>query len=124
MKICFPVSDSKGLESPIHGHFGSAPAFVILDTDTGGLEDVANADAKHEHGHCSPIKALQGSKVDAVVVGGIGAGALQKLNSIGASVFKASAGTVKDNILLLAEGGLQEIGLSHTCSGGGGCSHH
>ena len=31
MKICFPVAENKGLESPVYNHFGSAPMFLLVD---------------------------------------------------------------------------------------------
>jgi len=33
MKICMPVSEAKGMDSVIYGHFGSAPFFAVYDTD-------------------------------------------------------------------------------------------
>lgn len=33
MKICFPVSKVNGMESEVYGHFGSAPSFVVIDTE-------------------------------------------------------------------------------------------
>ena len=41
-----------------------------------------------------------GKKVDAIVVGGIGAGAIYKLNNMGIKVYKAVQGTVQTNIEL------------------------
>ncbi|RME41495.1 MAG: diguanylate cyclase, partial [Deltaproteobacteria bacterium] len=34
MKVCFPVNNDQGLESEVYGHFGSAPAFVVVDTES------------------------------------------------------------------------------------------
>jgi hypothetical protein len=75
MMIAFPVEEYRGLESQIYGHFGSAPSFLLLDSETMAVENLTNADQNHIHGMCSPMKALAGRKVDAVVVGGIGMGA-------------------------------------------------
>ena len=36
MKVCVPVTHDQGLQSPVSGHFGSAPLFVLVDT--GNLE--------------------------------------------------------------------------------------
>ncbi len=125
MKVCFPVEQEQGLASVIYGHFGSAPAFVIIDTEHGNEVTVANADRLHAHGSCNPIMAMGGSAVDAVVVGGIGAGALGKLNGGGIRVFRAAAGTVRENLSLLASGVLPEMAAHHACSGhAGGCDHH
>jgi predicted Fe-Mo cluster-binding NifX family protein len=126
MKICFPVEQANGLESTVYGHFGSAPAFVIIDTERANDVTVANANRVHEHGACNPIMAMGGASVDAVVVGGIGAGAIGKLNGLGVRVFRAAAGTVRENLSLFSAGSLPEMTVDHACGGhahGGGCSH-
>ena len=86
MKICVPVEVNNGLESRPFGHFGSAPMFVVCDLESGDLSTINNGDLGHEHGMCQPIKALAGNVVDAVIVGGIGQGAIAKLNSMGIKV--------------------------------------
>jgi predicted Fe-Mo cluster-binding NifX family protein len=126
MRVCFPVAEAKGLDSEVYGHFGSAPAFVVVETETGQASDITNNDQHHEHGMCSPLKALGGHEVDCVVVGGIGAGALMKLGMSGISAYRAGAGTVAENLKLLSEDKLAKFQASHACSGhghGGGCSH-
>ena len=72
------------------------------------------------------MAALGGTEVDAVVVGGIGGGALMKLNAAGIRVFRAVEGTVADNLGLFGEGKLPELTMDQTCAGhghGGGCAH-
>ena len=126
MKICFPVSEVKGIESEVYGHFGSAAAFIVVDTATNNVTTINNKDQHHAHGACNPLKALNNQKIDAIVVGGIGAGALTKLNQQGIKVFRAQAQKVKENIKLLKDHILTEFTLQHTCAGhgqGGGCGH-
>lgn len=126
MKVCFPISENKGLESQVHGHFGSAPGFVLVDTTTSELTLINNSDRIHEHGACNPVAGLGGHQVDAIVVGGIGGGALHKLNSAGIRAFQAVGGTIAENIALFRADGLPEYLPGHTCGGhghGGGCSH-
>ena len=126
MKICFPVAEAHGIASEVYGHFGSAPVFVIVETETNQLTTVNNKDQHHAHGACSPMKALNNQEVDAIVVGGIGAGALMKLNQKGMKVFQAQAQTVRENVQLLKEKKLQEFTTKHACVGhghGGGCGH-
>ena len=84
---------------------------------------INNGDLGHEHGMCQPIKALAGNVVDAVIVGGIGQGAIAKLNSMGIKVYKAQGETIKDNLQLYKENKLQEFSRNHTCSHDG-CEHH
>ena len=122
MKAGFAVQDNEGIESKVYGHFGSAPAFVIVDTEGEDIVTVNNRDLHHVHGACNPIMALDGKSVDAMVVGGIGAGALMKLNALGIKVYGAAALTVKENLVLLIEGRLQELSIDNSCrTHQGGC---
>jgi predicted Fe-Mo cluster-binding NifX family protein len=125
MKVGFAVQSNEGVESKIYDHFGSAPAFVIVDTDEEHLNIVNNRDLHHAHGACNPIMALGGSRVDAVVVGGIGAGALRKLNADGIRVYRSLDPIVKGNLELLKDNKLPELLISQTCGGHqGNCAHN
>lgn len=126
MKVCFPVAEAKGLSSEIYGHFGSAPAFVIVDSENNHVTTLGNEDQHHGHGACNPLKKFQGKHVDALVVGGIGMGALNALNQSGIRVFHAQAPTVRENIAHLKAGTLPEFAPQYTCAGHGhghGCGH-
>jgi len=124
MKICFPTENLQGLNSKVYGHFGSAPGFVIVDTDTAEVEEIRNGDQHHAHGMCQPLLAIGGRKVDGIVVGGIGLGALTKLQAQSIRVFRALQGSVQDNLEMIKKGNLPEMSAEHTCAGhGGGCSH-
>ena len=73
---------------------------------------------------CMPVMALDGKSVDAMVVGGIGAGALVKLNALGIKVYGAKAPTIQENLALLSENGLQELSVDNSCRAHqGGCGH-
>jgi predicted Fe-Mo cluster-binding NifX family protein len=126
MKICFPVQKDDGIESAVFNHFGSAPFFVVVDTDTNGLSTINNRDQHHTHGACNPMKALDNQKVDAIVVGGIGAGALTRLNQMGIIVHRSAAATIRENVALFASQKLPTLTLQGCCGGhskDGGCAH-
>ena len=124
MKVGFAVQVDEGIESRVFDHFGSAPAFVIVDHEGKDVVSINNRDLHHVHGACNPIMALDGKTVDAMIVGGIGAGALRKLNALGIKVFGSAAETVKENLALLNENKLRELTVNHTCQAHeGGCGH-
>ena len=127
MKVCFAVQKDDGVESVVYGHFGSAPAFIVVDTDIDKAVTVDNRDLNHVHGACNPIQAIGGLKPDAVVVGGIGAGAITRLNAEGVKVYRAAAETVQQNLDLLKESKLPELSVQNACAGHtqgqGGCGH-
>jgi predicted Fe-Mo cluster-binding NifX family protein len=124
MKVGFAVQSDQGIESKVFDHFGSSPAFIIVDTDGHDALTVSNRNLDHVHGACNPVMALDGKSVDAMVVGGIGAGALAKLNALGIRVYGAGAPTVKENLTLLNENKLQELSPYHACRAHQGeCGH-
>jgi len=126
MKVCFPVEKADGMESLVYGHFGSAPVFIVVETDNSAVRTISNSDQHHEHGACNPLKALNNEKVDAIVVGGIGMGALSKLNQLGIKVFQAKASTISENMNMLHSDKLPVFTPKQCCSGHsqiGGCSH-
>lgn len=115
MRICIPTSNTAGLESLPYAHFGSAPYFIMHNVANGQTEVLINNDQEHAHGHCHPIEALRGRGVDVVVVGGIGARALERLNVAGIKVFQAKAGSVRENIEALQQGQLGQFTLEAAC---------
>jgi predicted Fe-Mo cluster-binding NifX family protein len=126
MKICFPAQKNDGLDSAVYNHFGSAPIFVVVDTDTDNVTAINNRDQHHTHGACNPMKALDNQKVDAIVVGGIGAGALNRLNQMGIVVHRSQASTIRENLAMFASKTLPELTLQGCCGGhsnDGGCAH-
>jgi ArsR family transcriptional regulator len=125
MKICFPVESDQGLESSVYGHFGSAPVFIMCDTETETMTTINNQDLGHAHGMCNPLKAIAGHTVDAIVVGGIGAGAIYKLNAMGIKVYRALPGTLRYNIESFKNKTMSELSAEHACGGHGGgtCAH-
>jgi predicted DNA-binding protein (UPF0251 family)/predicted Fe-Mo cluster-binding NifX family protein len=118
VNICIPVTADRGLESPVSGHFGSAPIFMLVDVGTRQTKALSNAGAVHEHGACRPLDALAGHDIDALVVGGIGAGALMKLQGAGIRVYRATAPTVAGCLDAFVKNEAEEIGP------GGACGRH
>jgi predicted Fe-Mo cluster-binding NifX family protein len=120
MKVGFAVQVNEGLDSIVYAHFGSAPAFVIVDTDLQQISAVNNSNEHHVHGACNPIMALGGNSIDAMVVGGIGPGAIMKLNAMRVKVYRAGAPTIGENIALLGNNRLQELSMDDSCREHGG----
>jgi len=120
MKVAVPVGEYNGLKSKVYGHFGSAPAFAIVDSETLTVEPIDNQNLDHEHGACSPMKALAGARPDVVIVGGMGAGALMGLRAAGIKVYHSSGGTVEQAVSLLKAGELVEMDERASCAGHAG----
>jgi predicted Fe-Mo cluster-binding NifX family protein len=116
MRICIPTETDKGLEAPLYGHFGSAPYFTIVDTEAGTLEVHDNQGQVHAHGACHPVGAIDGLGVKAVVCGGMGLRALQKLEEAGIEVYRSGALTVREAAREIAEKRAERLTVEGTCA--------
>jgi predicted Fe-Mo cluster-binding NifX family protein len=115
MNICIPVLEDKGLGSPVSQHFGSAPLFIIVDTGSGSCRSVMNRNLDHGHGMCQPLLSLAGESVDAMVVGGIGQGALGRLQAANIRVFLSTLDTVDSTLAAFRCGTLREVTPQTAC---------
>ena len=117
MKVCIPVEEYHGLESAVYGHFGSAPVFALVDTETMAVEPIGNRDQDHQHGACKPLRAIAGRQINAVIVGGIGPGAIRGLQSVGIQVFRFIGGTAAEAVAQFKAGALPMLTLDGACGG-------
>ena len=123
MKICIPVTEDKGLDSPVSAHFGSAPVFMIVDTESGICRAIPNRNLHHGAGMCQPLMALAGEEVDGMVVGGIGMGALGKLQAAGVRVYLSRHTTVGETLAALKAGTLEAVTPRTACGHHGNGPH-
>lgn len=127
MKICVPTNDESGLDAEVCGHFGSAPFFTLVETEGSEIEILQNM--KHgarTHGACSPLNQLWPHSIDAMVCQGIGMRALQALRERGIQVFVADMDVeqrVRDILVAVREGRLEEASTERACRGGGHQGH-
>ncbi len=115
MKICIPVTEDKGTASPVSRHFGSAPLFLIVDTESGACRTVPNRNLHHSHGVCAPLSSLAGEGIDGMVVGGIGMGAMAKLGAAGLQVFLSEHATVEETLAAFRAGALKIMSPEMAC---------
>jgi predicted Fe-Mo cluster-binding NifX family protein len=109
MKILFPVQKDEGMNSALYDHFGSAPMFMIVDIETNGLTPINNQNLNDSHGAFNPMKAIDNQKVDAMIVSGIGSGALTGLNRMGIRVYRSQAATIQENVVKFKNQELPEL---------------
>jgi predicted Fe-Mo cluster-binding NifX family protein len=114
MNVCIPVNEPQYGASSVCAHFGSAPAFLIVNTDVGTYQTVVTG-GQHM---CGAIGTLRNERVESVIVGGIGMGALSRLAAAGIHVFAAQHATVDENLAALKVGQLPLMTLD------GACAHH
>lgn len=119
MNICIPIEEDQGLQSRVCAHFGSAPAFLIVETGTGACRAIPNQNLHHGNGMCTPLQSLQGEPIDAMVVGGMGMGALNKLAAAGIQIYLAEHPTVAETVDAFKAGTLRPMQPGMACGGRG-----
>jgi predicted Fe-Mo cluster-binding NifX family protein len=124
VNICVPVDADQGVASPVCIHFGSAPFFMIVDTDSGACRAIPNLNQHHAHGMCQPLAALQGEAIDGIVVGGIGMGALNRLLAAGLRVYQAQHPTVAMTLTAFKNGQLSVMAPEAACGNHGQGHEH
>ena len=115
MLLCIPIKENNGLKSEVYSHFGSASAFLLFDTEKEREEIIDNSDKHHVHGQCHPLSSINGKDIEAIIVGGIGARAINKLQADNIKVFKSEPGTVEQNLNLFKKSLLPELTENDAC---------
>ncbi len=129
MRIAIPTNNPGGLEASRSDHFGHCDVFTIVDLDqdkgVSDLETIANHG--HQAGGCMvPVKILSDAKVEAIVVGGMGARPMQGFAQAGIEVYFATqeiATDVQTVVRLFADGQLPRMHTDQVCKGSGDCHH-
>ncbi|MBT8396550.1 MAG: NifB/NifX family molybdenum-iron cluster-binding protein [Gemmatimonadetes bacterium] len=117
MKVCIPTLDDRGVEGKPSDHFGSAPFFTFVDTDTGKVETQRNGGENHVHGSCRPLESLGAQSVDAILCRGLGKRAYSRLEAGGIGVFVTLEKDVEGTLKAFAEGRLQQLTSEEACHG-------
>ena len=124
MRICIPVADNSGLDSQLYDHFGSAPCFALVDTESGAVEVVQNTGHHRERGRCRPIAHVDVDRTDAVVCRGMGKRAVASLRKGNLDVYITAADTVREALEETRVGRLEKLSVKTACGGHGGRERH
>ncbi len=95
MRVCIPTEGSGGLDAPVGEHFGRAPTYTIVDTETGEVEVLPN-ESEHMGGSGLPAELLAQAGVDVVLCAGLGWRAKALLEDYGMMVYVGAQGTARE----------------------------
>ena len=129
----------------VFAHFGHTREFAIFETD-GRTILSENRLSAGDAGHCALSSLLAGAKVDLLICGGIGPGAINALTAAGIELIGGASGNVREVVQALLNGTLEvrqdfhcnhhhheeghscgsghSCGGGHTCGGGHSCGNH
>jgi len=125
MKICVPTENGSGTTSRISDHFGGSPFFVVIDTDTDGVDVISGSGCGGQGRSDHHLGQLAARGVEAVVCRGMGRRAFAAMREAGVDVLRTEHDTVSE-VLEAARGGrLSPLTEEDACGGGRhGRGHH
>ncbi len=114
MKIAIPSLGEKGLADSVCPHFGRAPTYTIVDTESGDVDVVENK-SEHFGGHGKPPEFLQAKDVHVVLAAGMGFRAMQMFAGHGITVYCGAEGSVQQALTDYENGRLQKASEDTSC---------
>ena len=114
MKISVPTMGDKGLDELVSEHFGRAPSFTIVDTETEDVKVVSNT-SEHFGGVGTPPELLSKEGVEVMLCGGLGPKAVKMFEEFGVEVYVGAHGTVRGAIDTFQAGNLRVATDANAC---------
>ncbi len=115
MKIAFPVMNNKELEATIADHFGRAPLYTVVDTETNSASVLENIGEHFGGKHSAPV-TLQNSKINVLICRGLGRKAINLFDELGIGVFVTQSTIVKDALESYNKGELTQASETDGCA--------
>jgi predicted Fe-Mo cluster-binding NifX family protein len=124
MRIAIPTNNPGGMQASRSDHFGHCDVFTVVELDADNIKNVELIPTpEHAAGGCMvPVNTLNAAKVNAIVVGGMGANPLRGFNQVGIEVYWADRNSVPDAAAVIEQflaGKLLVMHADQVC--GGGC---
>jgi len=124
MKIAMPSE-----QGYVNQHFGRSKEFTVVELENENIVSQKKVSAEAlQHNHAGLAGLMQDEGVDVVIVGGIGAYAMQALEATGLKVVSGGSGKIEDVVACFIRGEL--ISRPQACShhgehhhGGHSCGH-
>jgi len=114
MKIAIPSMDDSGLDAAISQHFGQAPFFTIVDTETEEVEAVASIGHQEDK---TPADTITEAGAHVVLCSGMGGRAIQVFAAAEIEVFMGAAGSVRKTLDAYRQGALSAASEDAACQG-------
>ncbi|MDD3042117.1 MAG: NifB/NifX family molybdenum-iron cluster-binding protein [Methanosarcinaceae archaeon] len=115
MKVCVPTRDENGLDGLVEQHFGKAPTYTILDTESQEVSVIPNT-SEHMGGVGLPPEYLHQNGVDIMLCAGLGFKAVQMFETFGIEVFVGVGGTARDSFAAWEAGRLHKATADNSCA--------
>ena len=90
----------------VSGHFGKCEQFTVFETEDKSIKGKVLLDTS-AHGHALLPSFLASNGVETVIVGGMGEGAKQNMESLGIRIVSGARGNVDETVQQYLEGTLK-----------------
>ncbi|MFY9605352.1 MAG: NifB/NifX family molybdenum-iron cluster-binding protein [Thermoplasmata archaeon] len=97
MRICIPTSGTGGLDDKVSEHFGRAPTFTVVDTESEKVTVIENR-SDHMGGTGKPPEQIKNTGCSVVLGCGLGPNAVSMLRSYGIQTYVGARGSAKEAI--------------------------
>lgn len=110
MKIAVTAENNNGFESRVNRHFGRAPYFAVVDTETDNVELIKNEAAKASGGSgVSAAQLIADRGVEVLISGSVGPKAYTALSSGNIEMYIIQQGTVREAVDNFQGGKLSQL---------------
>lgn len=114
MRIGIPTLGDSGLEERVSDHFGRAPTFTVVDTESGEVEVLPNT-SEHGGGSGKPPTLMRENDVEAMLCSNLGPRAINMFEELGIEVFIGAEGTVEETLKKWENNQLEEATDEEAC---------
>jgi len=115
MKLTFPTNDDKGLDSQLADHFGRAPTFTIIDSETEELKVIDNS-GEHFGGRQSAPVLVVNHGTNVLICKALGRKAIARFGELGIDIYITDKLTVKNALEAYRKDELQKATESEACA--------
>jgi predicted Fe-Mo cluster-binding NifX family protein len=105
---------NKGLKELVCEHFGRAPTYTIVDTETNDVRIVKNV-SEHMGGTGTPPEHLSKEGIEVMLASGLGPKAVMMFEGYGIKVYVGASGTVEETIKLWKDKKLEVATDENAC---------
>lgn len=114
MRVGIPTMGDSGLEESVSGHFGRAPTFTIIDTESEEVEVQPNT-SEHAGGSGKPPTIMEENDVEVMLCSNLGPRAINMFEQLGIEVYIGAQGTVEETLERWENDQLEEATRKEAC---------
>jgi predicted Fe-Mo cluster-binding NifX family protein len=114
MRVCIPTKGKGGLDEIVSEHFGRAPYYAIVDSESMECEFIGN-NSEHYGGVGKPPDIIASAGAKAVLASGMGPRAMNMLAEKGVKAYCNVAGTVRESVEAFNRGELAPASAEQAC---------